>query len=62
MAALSKSLRQTNSDTPGASRLMATPETVWSALNVTEAMACSSAMSVPAMPAAKKPSQGLPVK
>ena len=42
--------------------LMATPEMVWSAAKLTEAIAWSSATRPPQMPAAKKPIQGFPVK
>jgi hypothetical protein len=62
MAAPSNMLRQANRAMPGASRLMATPETVWSAVKVTDAKAWSAAMSIPQTPANKKPSHGLPVR
>ena len=51
---------QAKSAMPGASRLMATPEMVWSALKVTDATAWSKATSPPARPAQRRPIQGLP--
>ena len=62
IAAPSKRRWQTKSAMPGASRLMATPETVWSAAKVTEATACRSATSAPMRPATRKATHGLPVK
>ncbi len=62
MVAPSKNIRQKNRANPGPMRFSAMPEMVWSARQVTAATACSSASSPPASPAARKPSQGLPVK
>ena len=47
--------------TPGAKKLMAVPEMVWSAPRFTQAMACSTPNSAPASPPHKKPNQGLAV-
>ena len=51
-----------NSATPGASKFIATPDIVWSALKLTVAIACISANSPPPKPPSINAIQGFPIK
>ena len=46
---------------PGAMKLIAVPEMVWSALSLTVASACSAPNSAPARPPHRKENHGMPV-
>ena len=61
IVAPSKNNLDKNNDTPGPIKLIAIPETVWSALKVTDATACNKAKSPPAIPPQRSPNQGLTV-
>ena len=58
----SKNTLDKNRARPGPIRFIAIPQTVWSALQVTEAKAWISPKTAPARPAQTKPSQGFPEK